>query len=55
MRFSNPVQTMKMLEIVRARETDDETLAAVVEVGRTMVGDVTVIQEIPGLSPIASV
>jgi 3-hydroxybutyryl-CoA dehydrogenase len=55
MRFSNPVQTMKMLEIVRARETGDETLAAVVEVGRSMVGDVTVIQEIPGLSPIASV
>jgi 3-hydroxybutyryl-CoA dehydrogenase len=45
MRFSNPVHTMKTLEIVRALETDDSTLAAVVEVGKRMGKDVVVIKE----------
>ena len=50
MRFLNPVHTMKLLEIVRARETDDDTLAAVVEVGKRMGKDVVVIKE-PASSP----
>jgi len=49
MRFSNPVHTMKLLEIVRARETDDDTLAAVVEVGKRMRREVVVIEEAPAL------
>jgi 3-hydroxybutyryl-CoA dehydrogenase len=47
MRFSNPVHAMKRLEIVRARETDDSTLAAVVEVGKRMGMEVVVIEEAP--------
>lgn len=45
MRFFNPVQQMKRLEIVRALETDDETLAAVVEVGKRMGKEVVVLKE----------
>ena len=48
MRFFNPVHTMKVLEIVRALETDDDTLAAVVEVGKRMGKDVVVIKEAGG-------
>src|SRR5258708_8238567 len=36
MHFFNPVHKMKLLEIVRALETDDQTLATVAEVGRGM-------------------
>ena len=36
MHFFNPVHKMKLLEIVRALETDDDTMAAVVEVGKRM-------------------
>jgi len=49
MRFSNPVEEMKVLEIVRASETDDDTLAAVVEVGRRMGKEVKVLHEVPGV------
>ena len=45
MRFLNPVHQMKLLEIVRALETDDDTLAAVVEVGKRMGKEVVVIKE----------
>ena len=45
MRFLNPVHTMKLLEIVRALETDDDTLAAAVEVGKRMGKEVVVIKE----------
>jgi 3-hydroxybutyryl-CoA dehydrogenase len=48
MHFFNPVHKMKLLEIVRALETDDETLAAVVEVGKRMRKEVVVIKESPG-------
>ena len=51
MRFFTPVHTMKLLEIVRALETDDDTLAAAVEVGRRMGKEVVVIKESPGLIP----
>jgi 3-hydroxybutyryl-CoA dehydrogenase len=39
---------MKLLEVVRALETDDETLAAAVEVGKHMGKEVVVIKESPG-------
>ena len=48
MHFFNPVHKMKLLEIVRALETDDETLAASVEVGKCMGKEVVVIKESPG-------
>jgi 3-hydroxybutyryl-CoA dehydrogenase len=48
MHFFNPVHKMKLLEIVRALETDDDTLATAVEVGQRMGKDVIVIRESPG-------
>jgi 3-hydroxybutyryl-CoA dehydrogenase len=48
MHFFNPVHKMKLLEIVRALETDDDTLAAVVVVGKRMRKEVVVIKESPG-------
>jgi 3-hydroxybutyryl-CoA dehydrogenase len=49
MHFFNPVHKMKLLEIVRALETDDEAIAAVADVGRRMGKEVVVIKESPGL------
>jgi 3-hydroxybutyryl-CoA dehydrogenase len=48
MHFFNPVHKMKLLEIVRALETDEDTLATAVEVGRRMGKEVVVIRESPG-------
>src|SRR5215469_13002560 len=48
MHFFNPVHKMKLLEVVRALETDDATLAAAVEVGRRMGKEVVVVRESPG-------
>ena len=48
MHFFNPVHMMKLLEIVRALETSDDTLATAVEVGRRMKKEVVVIKESPG-------
>src|SRR5436305_10579719 len=48
MHFFNPVHKMKLLEIVRALETDDETLATTVEIGKRMGKEVVVIKEAPG-------
>ena len=46
--FFNPVPKMKLLEIVRALETSDETIAACREVGARMGKEVVVIRESPG-------
>jgi 3-hydroxybutyryl-CoA dehydrogenase len=48
MHFFNPVHKMKLLEVVRALETDEETLATAAEVGRRMGKEVVVIRESPG-------
>jgi 3-hydroxybutyryl-CoA dehydrogenase len=48
MHFFNPVHKMKLLEVVRALETDDDTLATVGEVGKCMGKEVVVIRESPG-------
>jgi 3-hydroxybutyryl-CoA dehydrogenase len=48
MHFFNPVHKMKLLEIVRALETDDTTIAAAAEVGQRMGKEVVVIKEAPG-------
>ena len=48
MHFFNPVHKMKLLEVVRALETDDDTLNTVVQVGKRMGKEVVVIKESPG-------
>jgi 3-hydroxybutyryl-CoA dehydrogenase len=48
MHFFNPVHKMKLLEVVRALETDDETLATAVDVGQRMGKEVVIIRESPG-------
>ncbi len=48
MHFFNPVPKMKLLEIVRALETAEDTLAACREVGRRMGKEVVVVRESPG-------
>jgi 3-hydroxybutyryl-CoA dehydrogenase len=48
MHFFNPVHKMKLLEVVRALETDDDTLSSAVEVGKRMGKEVVVIKESPG-------
>ena len=48
MHFFNPVHKMKLLEVVRALETDAETLKAAVSVGKRMGKEVVVIKESPG-------
>jgi 3-hydroxybutyryl-CoA dehydrogenase len=48
MHFFNPVHKMKLLEIVRALETDEDTVAAAVDVGAKMGKEVVVIKEAPG-------
>ena len=53
MRFFNPVHQTKRLEIVRGLETDDDTLAAVVEVGKQMGKEIVVLKE-SASSPVAS-
>src|SRR5919197_1446219 len=48
MHFFNPVHKMKLLEVVRALETDKDTLEAASEVGRRMGKEVVVVKESPG-------
>jgi 3-hydroxybutyryl-CoA dehydrogenase len=48
MHFFNPVHKMKLLEVVRGLETDAETLAAAVEIGKRMGKEVVVVKEAPG-------
>jgi 3-hydroxybutyryl-CoA dehydrogenase len=48
MHFFNPVHKMKLIEMVRGAETDDETIGAATEVGRKMGKEVVVIKESPG-------
>src|SRR3981081_1550186 len=48
MHFFNPVHKMKLLEVVRALETDDDAVATAVEVGKRMGKEVVVIKEAPG-------
>jgi 3-hydroxybutyryl-CoA dehydrogenase len=48
MHFFNPVPKMKLLEMVRALETSEETIAACREAGRRMGKEVVLIRESPG-------
>lgn len=48
MHFFNPVHKMKLIEIIRAAKTDNDTLATAVEVGKRMGKETVVIREAPG-------
>jgi 3-hydroxybutyryl-CoA dehydrogenase len=48
MHFFNPVPKMKLLEIVRGLETDDEAVEAAVAIGKRMGKETVVIHEAPG-------
>ena len=48
MHFFNPVPKMRLIEVVRAPKTSDETIAACREVGARMGKDVVVVKESPG-------
>jgi 3-hydroxybutyryl-CoA dehydrogenase len=48
MHFFNPVHRMKLLEVVRALETSEETLATAVAVGERMGKECVVVRESPG-------
>jgi 3-hydroxybutyryl-CoA dehydrogenase len=48
MHFFNPVHKMRLIEVVRAQETDEETAVAAVAVGQRMGKEVVVIKESPG-------
>jgi 3-hydroxybutyryl-CoA dehydrogenase len=48
MHFFNPVHKMRLLEVVRALETDEDTLAAAADVGKRMGKEVVIIRESPG-------
>jgi 3-hydroxybutyryl-CoA dehydrogenase len=48
MHFFNPVPKMKLIELVRAKETSEETIAACREVGARMGKEVVLIRESPG-------
>src|SRR5258708_11648831 len=48
MHFFNPVPKMRLIEIVRAAKTSDETIAACREVGNRMGKEVVVVKESPG-------
>ncbi len=50
MRFAEPLEREKKLEIMRGVETDDETVAAAVEVGRRMGKEVAVVADNAALS-----
>ena len=48
MHFFNPVHKMKLVEIVRALETSDETLAAMQQVAAAMGKETVLVRESPG-------
>ncbi len=48
MHFFNPVHKMKLIEIIRASKTDNETLQAAISVGRQMGKETVTINEAPG-------
>jgi len=48
MHFFNPVPKMRLIEIVRAPKTSDETIAACREIGSRMGKEVVVVKESPG-------
>lgn len=50
MHFFNPVHRMRLLEVVRAYQTSDASVAAARQVGERMGKEVIVVQDIPGFA-----
>jgi len=50
MHFFNPVHLMRLLEVVRALETDASTIATMTEVGRRMGKECVVVRDVPGFA-----
>ena len=50
MHFFNPVHLMKLLEVVRAHQTSEETLSVVRAVGEAMGKEVIVVRDAPGFA-----
>jgi 3-hydroxybutyryl-CoA dehydrogenase len=50
MHFFNPVHIMRLVEIVVGKETDDETVAVVREVGRRLRKETIVVKDVPGFA-----
>ena len=50
MHFFNPVHIMRLVELVRGRETSDETLKVVREVGRRMKKEPITVRDVPGFA-----
>ena len=48
MHFFNPVPKMRLIEVVRARKTSEQTIAACRQVGARMGKEVVVVEESPG-------
>ncbi|HJZ63734.1 MAG TPA: 3-hydroxyacyl-CoA dehydrogenase NAD-binding domain-containing protein [Candidatus Acidoferrum sp.] len=48
MHFFNPVSKMRLIEIVKAQKTSDETIEVCKEVGRRMGKEVVIVKESPG-------
>ncbi|HJT65994.1 MAG TPA: 3-hydroxyacyl-CoA dehydrogenase family protein [Pyrinomonadaceae bacterium] len=50
MHFFNPVHIMRLVEIVTGKQTSDETVQAVTEVGRKMRKEPIVVKDVPGFA-----
>ncbi|HEV7842344.1 MAG TPA: 3-hydroxyacyl-CoA dehydrogenase family protein, partial [Pyrinomonadaceae bacterium] len=50
MHFFNPVHIMRLLEIVKGRETSDETVGVVQEVGRKLKKEPITVRDVPGFA-----
>ena len=50
MHFFNPVHIMRLVEIVTGKQTSDETIQAVTEVGRKMRKEPIVVKDVPGFA-----
>jgi 3-hydroxybutyryl-CoA dehydrogenase len=50
MHFFNPVHLMRLVEIVVGKSTDDETVSAVLEVGRRLRRECIVVRDVPGFA-----
>jgi 3-hydroxybutyryl-CoA dehydrogenase len=53
MRFGDPDQKTRRLEIVRALETDEDTLTVALEVAKRMVGEAVIVEDLPAPRPAA--
>ena len=53
MRFADPDQKTRRLEIVRALETDEDTVTVALEVAKRMVGEAVIVEDLPAPRPAA--